>query len=90
MAREITPQRTPNPNAMRFALSEKAIGSKSRSFASAEAARGVGWAERLFALPGVTSVFAVNDFVTVSKAPQAKWDAIVPGATEILRTSEID
>jgi hypothetical protein len=35
-------------------------------------------------LPGVTSIFMTADFVTISKAPDATWDEIVPEATAIL------
>lgn len=35
-------------------------------------------AKALFAVPGVTSLFFLNDFVTVSKKPEADWDTILP------------
>ena len=38
----------------------------------------------LLAIPGVTSVFMSADFVTLTKDPEAYWDAIVPDATGIL------
>jgi hypothetical protein len=89
MPRTVQPQPTPNPNALRFALGENAIGDKSRSFAAATAAKGVTWAERLFALPGVVSLFGVKDFLTITKAPSADWDSIVPKAVEILSTEDL-
>jgi hypothetical protein len=85
VAIDVHPQPTPNPNAVRFALSAPVLGEKSRTFSSAEAARGTRWAERLFALPGVASLFGLKDFLTVTKRPDASWDAIVGPATEILR-----
>ncbi|MHC5012060.1 MAG: NifU N-terminal domain-containing protein, partial [Planctomycetota bacterium] len=71
MARDVTPTPTPNPNAIRFGLGPDALGPQSRSYANAEAAAGVAWAEALFALPGVQSLFGVNDFLTVTKDPDA-------------------
>jgi hypothetical protein len=84
MARTIVPQPTPNPNALRFGLGEDVVGSRSLSFADAAAARDVPWAAALLGIPGVASVFAVKDFVTVTKSADASWDAIVPVATEVL------
>jgi hypothetical protein len=85
MAQNVRPEPTPNPNAIRFALSAPVLGDRPRSFASASAAAGTPWAERLFAIPGVASLFGMKDFLTVTKAPEASWDAIVPKALEILR-----
>ncbi len=88
MARSVTPHPTPNPNAIRFALGDNVLGERSVSFASAEAAHGTGWAERLFGLPGVVSLFGVKDFLTVTKTAAADWNAIVPKAVEILSTTD--
>lgn len=85
MPRVVTPEPTPNPNALRFALGEQAVGTASRSFPSAEAAAAVPWARRLFEIPGVVGLFAVNDFVTVTKDSQAAWEAIVPHVVAALQ-----
>ena len=54
---EIEP--TPNPNARKFVLREPLTHGVSRSYESAESARGDPLAEALFAIPHVTSVFYV-------------------------------
>jgi hypothetical protein len=87
--RSVQPQPTPNPNALRFAFQGNVLGDKSRSYAAAAAASGVPWAERLFALPGVASLFGVKDFLTITKTPAADWNAIVPKAVEILSTEDL-
>jgi hypothetical protein len=33
-------------------------------------------------IPGVASIFAVNDFVTITRVPGADWDPIVCGVEE--------
>jgi hypothetical protein len=86
MALTVRPEPTPNPNALRFSLSAPVLGDRPKSFGSATAATGTPWAERLFAIPGVASLFGLKDFLTVTKAPGASWDAIVPKALEILRS----
>jgi hypothetical protein len=55
---------TPNPNAMKFTLSVK-IGPKALNLTSASDDHPL--ARRVFKIPGVRSVFAVNNFVTVTK-----------------------
>ncbi len=88
MPHEITPQPTPNPNALRFQFDSAVLGTKSRSFANADDANGTPWAERLFAIPGVESLFGVNDFLTVTKSRDAEWPAITPHVLDVLRTAE--
>ena len=86
MPLDVRPEPTPNPNALRFAFSAAVLGDKPRSFPKAEAAAGTPWAERLFAIPGVVSLFGMRDFLTITKASSADWNGIVPRAVEVLRT----
>ncbi|HEX8903384.1 MAG TPA: NifU N-terminal domain-containing protein, partial [Longimicrobiaceae bacterium] len=67
-------QETPNPNAGKFTVGRTLVeGRRGRTFASAAAAAGDPLAARLFAEPGVASVFVVADFVTVTKDAGAAW-----------------
>lgn len=81
---EVRVESTPNPNAVKLTLSLK-IADKPTTYASAQAAEAHPAAKALFALPGVKSLFLLNDFITVTKEPAASWDAIVPEAQRILR-----
>jgi hypothetical protein len=83
---DVRPEPTPNPNAVRFALSSSVLGDAPRSFANAGAAKGTPWAERIFGLPGVQSVFGMKDFLTVVKTPSADWSGIVDPVARILST----
>ncbi|HEY3723147.1 MAG TPA: NifU N-terminal domain-containing protein [Acidimicrobiia bacterium] len=70
----VRPSTTPNPNAMKFTLDvtlEERIDTTRGEGADSEFAREV------LAADGVASVFGVNDFVTVTREPDADWDAIV-------------
>ena len=89
MALTVRPEPTPNPNAIRFALSSPVLGDRPRSFGTAGSAAGTPWAERLFAIPGVLGLFGLKDFLTITKAVDARWDTIVPKAVEILSTDLI-
>lgn len=72
---------TPNPNAMKFTVG-KPVGGPTSFPAGNPTDDPV--ASDLLAIEGVTNVFKTADFVTLSKAPGASWDAIQPLAVEIL------
>jgi hypothetical protein len=76
---------TPNPNAMKFTTNRKVVARGSLSFHAATEARKVPLAAALFEVPGVVGIFAVNDFVTVTKDPGADWDPVVAGVTAVLK-----
>jgi Fe-S cluster biogenesis protein NfuA/Fe-S cluster assembly iron-binding protein IscA len=74
---------TPNPNAMKFVLSfsqgreSKTYGRDTRADAPAPIAE-------LFDIAGVESVFTLDTFVTITRAPGADWDPLVARAREVL------
>jgi len=90
---EISIQGTPNPQAAKFTLNRDvaARGTTYRrapSAASATNAAGEGqppWAAQLLELPGITQIFALNNFIAITKTPEAEWDTITPQAERILR-----
>ena len=72
-----TPSPSPNPNALKFELDVKLDGTISfRSKEEAEAA-GYEFAAAILAADGVASLFGTNDFVTVTRRPDAEWDPII-------------
>ena len=80
----IRPEPTPNPNAMRLALSAPALGDRPRTFSATTPAADAPWAARLFEIRGVVSLFGLRDFLTITKAPNTPWEAILPKAIDIL------
>ena len=70
-----TPNPTPNPNALKFQLDTTLAGSF--NFTTAEQAAGHPFAEAVFAVGGVVSVFGVNDFVSVNRVEGVDWEPIV-------------
>jgi len=70
---------TPNPNAMKFTLD---ITLLERILAN----RGDGvedvFTAAALTIPGVASIFAVNDFVTITRVPGTDWDPIVCAVEE--------
>ena len=74
----IETESTPNPATLKFLPGVDVMGAGTADFASADAAGRSPLAEALFALPGVARVFLGGDFVTVTKADSADWQALRP------------
>ena len=70
--RVVEVQPTPNPNALKFML-DREIAEQPTSYLSAGAATDDPIPKRLFAVPGVSSLLFLGDFVTVNKSPYANW-----------------
>ncbi|HEX2065369.1 MAG TPA: NifU N-terminal domain-containing protein [Candidatus Thermoplasmatota archaeon] len=67
---------TPNPNAMKV-TSEGNFCNGSKIVSRPEQATSP-LSKALLEVPGVQSLFFLNDFVTVTKRPEAEWDTILP------------
>ncbi len=81
-------QPTPNPNAGKFTVDRKVVeGKASKSFYGAAQAAADPVAAALFELDGVASVFMVDDFITVTKTPDADWSGLVPAVTAAIEKS---
>lgn len=76
-------QATPNPNALKFVL-DRSVTQQPASFFNAEAAGGHPLAARLFAVPGVSSLLLLGDFITVNKRPEAQWADVQRGVRRAL------
>jgi len=77
----IIPDRTPNPNALKFTVGVP-VGGPATHVRGGETDDPT--AAALLELPDVSSVFMTADFVTVTKSPDGDWDTIIPQAIEIL------
>lgn len=70
---------TPNPNSMKLNLSEKlAVTATYTKNSQADCPQFV---ESLLAIDGVKSIFACNDFLTLTRDPQADWKYILEKAS---------
>ena len=73
MAVEISVSTTPNENAMKYTLNCNAIESGHKTYANIEAAEESPVAKALFSIDGVTQVFLMADFISVTKKPEVNW-----------------
>jgi hypothetical protein len=74
---------TPNPNSIRVGLSESKFA-KPTTYRSAQEAAADPIAQALFGIAGVTQVFTLNNFITITKEPSASWAKIEPKVAEVL------
>ncbi len=75
---------TPNPATLKFLPGREILGNRTADFADADAALISPLAEALFGLEGVARVFLGGDFVTVTKTPDAEWQALKPQVLGLL------
>ncbi len=73
----IQTEATPNPATLKFIPGRIVLDNGTLEFANREAASRSPLAERLFSVPGVTSVFYGSDFVTVTK-DDSDWQHLKP------------
>lgn len=75
---------TPNPDALKFVLSFS-LGRGSQTYTEADGApEGIADVLRL---EGVASVFQLQDFVTVTKTPEASWSELEPKVRDVLNAT---
>jgi hypothetical protein len=81
--RVLNVQPTPNPNAAKFVL-DRPVSQQPMSFLNASAAQDSPLARKLFAIPGVSSLLLLGDFITINKSPDVHWDDIKDRARAVL------
>ena len=79
---EIAAQGTPNPNATKFTLN-RVVATQGKTYRDASSAE-VEWVKRLLGIAGVTQVFALNNFISITKTPEADWTVIGPQIEQVL------
>lgn len=82
---EITPGGTPNPNAVKFTLDRPATEGRGKTFREGSAPSDFPLGARIYALDGVTNVFATSNFVSVTKEDDVAWDDLGPRVIEALQ-----
>jgi hypothetical protein len=81
----ISVQPTPNVNALKFVLDRRLTEGKSRTFRSAEEAAEEPLAQALLGISGVVQVFFLNDFITVTRAPDVPWEQLADRVEETIQ-----
>lgn len=76
-------QETPNPNALKFVLN-RTVAAQGQTYRDAAAAEAE-WAKQLLVIKGVAQVFALQNFISLTKLPEGDWEVIVPEAERVLK-----
>ncbi len=81
----VRPRPTPNPDSLKFEVAGGQLAPPGGllSARSADEAAPDPLASALFALDGVASLLVVPAFVTITKRPDASWDALLPAAERV-------
>lgn len=78
---------TPNPNTLKFVVSQPLLEKGAVNFSSADqATQKSPLAMALFAIPGISAIMLGSQFVTVTKAPQGDWDIIAEKVPETIQS----
>jgi len=77
-------QPTPNPDAFQFIMNGKVIVSGTKTFNTADDAKGDPLGESLFNVFGVENVFFKEDFVTITKSKVVGWHTIMEKLGDLL------
>lgn len=75
---------TPNPNALQYVLNAVILDTGNRSYNSKVDCQGDKLGEELFALPGVQTVFIMDNFVTVTKEESLNWQPFRDQAWKVI------
>ena len=81
---DVSIEPTPNPNSMKFTLNRK-LAEKSETYADRQQAEKSPLAKTLLQIPGVKTLFVLNNFISVGKDVAADWEEIVPKVERSLR-----
>lgn len=76
---------TPNPNAYKFTLNRAVTAGRGESYMNKEQAQAHPLAAKLFEIPGVVSVFLLNNFITVTRDPAYGWETLAPEIVDVIQ-----
>jgi Fe-S cluster biogenesis protein NfuA len=77
---------TPNPHALKFILNKKLLAVETRQYPDKESAKNDPFAQGIFEIEGVASVFYMDKFVTIEKTVDANWGQIQRPFIEFLKS----
>lgn len=79
----VSPEPTPNPNAMKFSVGQP-VGGPATYTPGGDVDDPM--AAEILDVDGVVSMFMTADFVTVTKSAEAEWDSITPRVVTALES----
>ena len=87
MASHVQVSSTPNEHALKFTVNQTILTSGHKTYSSLEQAAESPVAKKLFEIEGVASVFLIQDFITVTKKPEAIWLELQDKVVEAIKAT---
>jgi Virulence factor/Scaffold protein Nfu/NifU N terminal/HEAT repeats len=81
---------TPNPNSMKLNLDERLAKGVAITYTHENRGDCPAYIEKILAIPGVSSVFCVEDFMAVQRKPTAGWENILSQARAVLEYASLN
>src|ERR1700682_4298964 len=81
---------TPNPNSMKMNLDESLAKGVAITYTNEEREDCPASIQKILAIPGVISVFRVEDFMAIQRKPTAGWEDILSQASAVLEYSSLN
>lgn len=75
---------TPNPNSMKLNLDERLAKGVAITYTQENKGDCPAYIEKILAIPGISSVFRVEDFMAIQRKPTAGWEDILSQARAVL------
>ncbi len=81
---------TPNPNSMKLNLDERLAKGVAITYTHENRGDSPAYIEKILAIPGVSSVFRVEDFMAIQRQPTAGWEDILSQARLVLEYAGVN
>ncbi|MGI9067797.1 MAG: virulence factor [Pyrinomonadaceae bacterium] len=81
---------TPNPNSMKLNLDERIAKGVAITYTHENRRDCPACIEKILAIPGVSSVFRVKDFMAIQRRPTAGWEDILSQARAVLEYTSVN
>ena len=81
---------TPNPNSMKLNLDERLAKGIAITYTHENRGDCPAYIEKILSIPGVSSVFRVEDFMAIQRKPTAGWEDILSQARAVLEYSSLN
>jgi hypothetical protein len=80
---------TPNPNSMKLNLDERLAKGVAITYTHENTGDCPAYIEKILAIPGVSSVFRVEDFMAIQRKPNTGWEDILSQARAVLEYASL-
>ena len=81
---------TPNPNSMKLNLDERLAKGVAITYTHENRGDCPAYIEKILAIPGVSSVFRVEDFMAIQRKPTAGWEDILSQARAVFEYASLN